>query len=137
MFEDRSISLMAYPVTTILAEKLETILSRGLATSRMRDFYDIKLLWDTQKDAVSIPLLRDALLATAEHRNTTDSIFNYSETIMYLSESDRLHEQWRVYQGKFAYAHQMTLEDACWTIRKIMDTLGIDSHNSEICNLEN
>lgn len=41
MFEERTISVLAYNVETVFAEKLETILSRGCANTRMRDFYDL------------------------------------------------------------------------------------------------
>lgn len=41
MFEDRSISVLSYNLETLLAEKMQTILARGLANTRMRDFYDV------------------------------------------------------------------------------------------------
>ena len=44
LFEDRSISILAYNLETVLAEKLETILSRSTASTRMRDYYDVYIL---------------------------------------------------------------------------------------------
>ncbi len=41
MFENRTIYLLTYNVETLLAEKMQTILARGIANTRMRDFYDI------------------------------------------------------------------------------------------------
>jgi len=38
LLEDRSIDVLAYNVETVIAEKLETIISRGIANTRMRDF---------------------------------------------------------------------------------------------------
>jgi len=38
MFEDRSISVLSYNLETLLAEKMQTILARGLATTRMKNF---------------------------------------------------------------------------------------------------
>ena len=43
-FEDRTIPVLAYNLETILSEKLETLLSRSTANTRMRDFYDIHVL---------------------------------------------------------------------------------------------
>ncbi|GHV32381.1 hypothetical protein FACS18949_03110 [Clostridia bacterium] len=45
LFDDRSISIMAYNLETILAEKLETVLSRNIANTRPRDFYNIYILY--------------------------------------------------------------------------------------------
>ncbi|MBU4690084.1 nucleotidyl transferase AbiEii/AbiGii toxin family protein, partial [Mycoplasma zalophidermidis] len=44
MFEDRYISLLTYNIETLLAEKLETMIARSTANTRMRDFYDIFLI---------------------------------------------------------------------------------------------
>lgn len=41
MFEDRKIEILAYNIETLLAEKLETVVTRGIANTRLRDFYDI------------------------------------------------------------------------------------------------
>jgi len=44
LLDDCTISLWSYNLETILAEKLQTVLVRGLLNTRMRDFYDIKML---------------------------------------------------------------------------------------------
>jgi len=41
MFENRSIPIMAYTLNTILAEKMDSVLSRRTSNTRSRDFYDI------------------------------------------------------------------------------------------------
>lgn len=50
MMEDRSICVLAYNVATILAEKLETIISRGDQNTRPRDYYDIYILTKLQAE---------------------------------------------------------------------------------------
>lgn len=52
MFEECSISLLAYNLETVLAEKMETIISRGTLNTRMRDYYDL-MMWnaETQQDS--------------------------------------------------------------------------------------
>lgn len=52
MFDNRSLSLMAYPLPTTLAEKLETVVSRGIANTRPRDYYDLRMLWLTRRAEV-------------------------------------------------------------------------------------
>lgn len=58
MFEKREIALFTYNAETLLAEKMQTILSRGITNTRMRDFYDLYELiqiidfsWDVYKNA--------------------------------------------------------------------------------------
>ena len=60
MLEDRSIPLLSYSLETLLAEKLETIIARSTANTRMRDFYDVYLLSKTQY--IDMQNLKSALL---------------------------------------------------------------------------
>lgn len=64
MFSEDAIGLLSYPVETILAEKIETILSRGIVTTRPRDFYDVYLLSKIQNEKYSSKTLKDALNRT-------------------------------------------------------------------------
>ena len=72
MFEDRSIYVMAYNLSTILAEKLETVISRGDQNTRPRDYYDIYILTKLLADNIDSVTLADALAATAQRRNSQE-----------------------------------------------------------------
>lgn len=63
------ISLLVYPVETIFAEKLETIISKGAANSRMKDYHDV-LLMIREKDLLDIKKLKATVKATFENRGT-------------------------------------------------------------------
>jgi len=63
------IHILGYPIETVLAEKLVTAIELGRANTRVRDFVDIHLLTGTQ--TLQCGSLRDALLATADFRDTT------------------------------------------------------------------
>ena len=77
MFEDRAISLWTYNLETLLAEKLETIMARGTANTRMRDFYDIHVI--NHQESFDKEVLRKAFLATSE-KETLRFKFLISET---------------------------------------------------------
>ena len=64
LFEDRTLSIMAYNLETVLAEKLETLIVRGVTNSRMRDFYDIHVLLDTQLEIIDLEILKRAFIKT-------------------------------------------------------------------------
>ena len=70
MLEDRSIDIWAYNLETVLAEKLETIITRTTTNTRMRDFYDIYILDQLHGNTLNRQTLHDALLATAKKRGT-------------------------------------------------------------------
>ena len=124
MFDpELKIQLWGYNVETILAEKVETILRRGVLSTRPRDFYDVYILEKTQ--AYQPELFREALKATAEHREST-GIFQNAETILTrLETSDDLKQQWTRYQHQFPYAVQIeykALIDALYRIMNIKGT---------------
>ena len=74
LFGEGEITLMAYPVETVLAEKLETVVTRGVANTRPRDFYDIHILMGTKGDRVDMGVLRNALDSTCEKRGIVAQI---------------------------------------------------------------
>lgn len=69
MFENRSISIMTYPIETVLAEKLETLIARSVTNTRMRDFYDIHVLLNSEKQKIDYTTLQKALSATSMKGN--------------------------------------------------------------------
>jgi len=74
MLEDRSISILSYNLETVIAEKMETILSRGTTTTRMRDYYDIHILMILHEKEIDKNILRDAFNKTSRHRNSFENI---------------------------------------------------------------
>lgn len=74
MFEKASIRILAYPLETILAEKYETIIKRNIATTRMRDYYDLYSLYHLRKDEVDFEVLKQAIFATAAKRKSLSFI---------------------------------------------------------------
>ena len=87
LLEDRSISLWSYNLETILAEKLQTVLARGILNTRMRDFYDIRILLDTYEDKVNKAVLKDAFAATCKKRGT-DHLQEQAEEIIKIIEAN-------------------------------------------------
>ena len=121
LLEDRSISLWSYNLETILAEKLQTVLARGILNTRMRDFYDIRMLLDTYEDKVNKAVLKDAFAATCKKRGT-DHLQEQAEEIIKIIEADeQLQVLWRAYQKKYAYAAEIDFASVISGVRKLMD----------------
>lgn len=121
LLEDRSISLWSYNLETILAEKLQTVLARGILNTRMRDFYDIRMLLDTYEDKVNKAVLKDAFAATCKKRGT-DHLQEQAEEIIKIIEADeQLQVLWRAYQKKYSYAAEIDYASVISGVRKFMD----------------
>ena len=121
LLEDRSIKLWSYNLETILAEKLQTVLARGILNTRMRDFYDIRLLVDTYEDKVNKAVLKDAFAATCKKRGT-DNLQEQAEEIVKIIEADeQIQVLWRAYQKKYSYAADIDYASVIRGVRKLMD----------------
>ena len=84
---DLHLNRWSYNLETILAEKLQTVLARGILNTRMRDFYDIRMLLDTYEDKVNKAVLKDAFAATCNKRGT-DHLQEQAEEIIKIIEAD-------------------------------------------------
>lgn len=116
--EDLKIELWGYNIETVLAEKIETILRRGVFNTRPRDYYDVYILSTTQQyDRL---LFEEALAATADHRGSTNSIMDRAGIMERISKSENLQGMWEKYRKRFAYAEGIGYEDI---IRALNDLL--------------
>lgn len=121
LLEDRSISLWSYNLETILAEKLQTVLARGILNTRMRDFYDIRMLLDTYEDKVNKAVLKDAFAATCKKRGTDHLQEQAKEIIKIIEADEQLQVLWRAYQKKYSYAAEIDYASVISGVRKLMD----------------
>ena len=122
MFEDRAIKLMTYNTETLLAEKMQTILARGIANTRLRDFYDIYMItmnldfsWDT---------LVAAFGATCQKRNTLFSAERSDSILKLIAEDNTLKENWNRFRDKNAFAKELEWEavntQVSYSIKKVL-----------------
>lgn len=121
LLEDRSIKLWSYNLETILAEKLQTVLARGILNTRMRDFYDIRMLVDTYEDKVNKAVLKDAFAATCKKRGTDNSQEQAEEIVKIIEADEQIQVLWRAYQKKYSYAADIDYASVIRGVRKLMD----------------
>ncbi len=119
MLEDRSIDIWAYNLETVLAEKLETIITRTTTNTRMRDFYDIYILEQLHGNTLSAQLLHDALLATARKRETEYHLAEAREVFDEVEESTVMQQLWTAYRKKFSYAADLEWNIVMKAVRKL------------------
>ena len=119
LFEDRTISILAYTLETVLAEKLETLLARGTANSRMRDFYDIFALRQSKSHNIDSALLRVAFANTSEKRGSTVVMSDMDIILGEVENSPEMGAQWNNYQRKFKYASDIGWGDIMQAVRNL------------------
>lgn len=116
--DEKSYELWAYNIETVMAEKVETILRRGIFNTRPRDFYDAYILTTTQK--FDITVFEDALKATANHRGTTNQIADVPSILHNIEESPELKTIWDKYRKQFSYAKNITYEQIMDSIKALL-----------------
>ena len=121
MFEERYIDIWAYNLETVLAEKIETVLSRSTANTRLRDFYDIHIL---QKAGTPIDtdILSAALRATCRKRESENILPKYAVILNELQASEAMRDLWQNFQNRNSYVSGITWEDVMASVRSLCDT---------------
>ena len=120
LLEDRSISVLAYNLETIMAEKLETIISRGDQNTRPRDYYDIYILTKLQYSNIESNTLGEALNATTEKRGSKTVVKDYRRIMDTVRNSEVMRKQWNNYQKDFEYATDIMFDDACDVVVQLL-----------------
>ncbi|WP_368293591.1 nucleotidyl transferase AbiEii/AbiGii toxin family protein [Dehalobacter sp. TBBPA1] len=123
LFGDRTIKIMAYNLETVLAEKLETVITRGIANTRPRDFYDIYILYQLRGHECDKSVLKTALVATASKRKSSSILANYNKVMESIVSSEQLMGFWRKYQTDFDYAQDISFIDVCHRINQIFEEI--------------
>ena len=121
MFDERSISVLAYNLETIFAEKLETVLSRNIANTRPRDFYDIHVLYALRGSDCDKAILKQALEETTTRRGSRGVIEHYPAIVESVRENAQLRGFWERYQIEFDYAADISFDDVCDSVLSVMD----------------
>ena len=119
MLEDRKIQIWSYNLETIIAEKFESIIKRGILGTRIRDYYDVYMLLNTQTKNINFNTLKDAIYSTAEYRNTINIIKDWSKIIEQLDNSDIMKKQWERYKKDNFYAKEIKYEDLIESLKQV------------------
>ena len=121
MLEDRSIEIWAYNLETVLAEKLETVVSRATTNTRMRDFYDLHILSQLHDRSIVPTDLRAALIATAKKRGTEKYLADAPAAFDEVEADPNMEKLWRAYQKKFSYAADLSWHTVMESIRSLYE----------------
>lgn len=119
MLEDRKIPVWSYNLETILSEKFEAVIKRGITGTRIRDFYDVYMLINTQEENINKKLLTVAINLTSEHRESTDLIHDWKKSLELLRNDEDMQKRWKVYQKTYFYAKDIEYSELIASIEKV------------------
>jgi hypothetical protein len=127
MFENRKISILAYNIETVLAEKFEAIITQGVLNTRMRDFYDIYVISIVKYD-IDYNLVYSALSNTSINRKTSKILNKWNEVLDEIKENDKIIEHWENYQKKFDYVQNISWSTVINTILELGKLINKKNH---------
>ena len=123
LFANETIEVWTYNLETVLAEKLETIISRGVASTRPRDRYDLFTLYHIRKDEIDFDVLRKALGNTVEKRGSKEAIDIWESQLNSIETDEYQKQLWTRYQRQFKYAQDISFEKSVQIVRELMTTI--------------
>lgn len=119
MLEDRKIDIWAYNLETVLAEKAETIIVRGVLNTRMRDFYDIFML-SAVYDPIDAATFRDAIRATAANRGHSELLLRAGDAIARIENSSEMSGQWQRYLASNPFVVEAKWNDVISSVKELL-----------------
>lgn len=124
MFSEETISLKAYNLETVLAEKLETVFARSIANTRIRDFYDIYILQSLYSSRIDKSLLQQALKNTVVARGSTHILeMDLEGELVYIENDEVMQSHWKRYQNTYSYAEGITWKDTLSSAKKLVENI--------------
>ena len=123
IFENETINIMTYNYETIIAEKFESIISRNIDNTRMKDYYDLYMFVNLKWNDINKDTLRKAIINTSKARETLDYIDNASKYIELISNDSRLKSLWNSYQNNYEYAKDIEFIDTINAIKGISEII--------------
>ena len=121
IFDNETINIMTYNYETIIAEKFESIISRNIDNTRMKDYYDLYMFVNLKWNDINKETLRKAIINTSKARETLDYIDNASKYIELISDDERLKSLWNSYQNNYEYAKDIEFVDTINAIKGISE----------------
>ena len=127
LFDNDTINIMTYNYETIIAEKFESIISRNIDNTRMKDYYDLYMFVNLKWNDINKETLRKAIINTSKNRETLSYIENANEYINLIEDDSKLKLLWNNYQKNYEYAKDISFEDTIKSIRIISEIITLIS----------
>ena len=120
------LNILVYSLETLIAEKYETIIKRNITTTRLRDFYDIYMIFKLKNDKIDVNNLKQAIWETAKNRNSMEEILESKEILEDVKNDEYLNKQWNIYKNENKYVDNIQFSEILKLLNKIADIIQVD-----------
>ncbi len=127
LFDNDTINIMTYNYETIIAEKFESIISRNIDNTKMKDYYDLYMFVNLKWNDINKETLRKAIINTPKNRETLSYMENANEYINLIEDDSKLKLLWNNYQKNYEYAKDISFEDTIKAIKIISEIVTLIS----------
>lgn len=117
---DEIYKVWSYNLETVLAEKIEAILSKLETSSRMKDYYDIYLIYKFKFNKINKEKFKGAVEKTFKKRKFDDDLMT---NLKIVKESIVLKDKWLSYSRKNSYAKDVGFEDTLKCLEQFVDII--------------
>ncbi len=127
------LSLKAYSLESVIAEKLETILARRISNSRSKDYYDLYILRKSQLAKIDKTILERAFIETCNYRNFSITKYDALALIDEISLNEEVRKRWINYCNNVKYTGTLELNEVLVSVREwINDIFSDKDKNGDI-----
>ena len=120
LFDNDILKFQAYNFETILAEKLQTILFRGIANSRSKDFYDLFIIHNLRWNTIDVNILKQAFENTCNYRETVFTNEEATKILENISNDPTMKTRWDVYRKRNKYVGGIEFKDVVDTTKLVL-----------------
>ena len=120
LIEKKTYQVWTYTTETVLAEKLETILNKLDTSSRMKDYYDIYLIYKFKFAELNKENFMMAVKKTFEKRKFQGNLIG---SLNVIKQSSILKEKWSNYARKNNYAKEIEFEEILAFLEEFINIL--------------
>ena len=120
IFTGENFNLKAYNIETILAEKMETIYSRGVFNSRSKDFFDVYIIYLLKKEEINFDNLKNACINTFSYRGNDFDVDKILNTIDLIESNENILNRWKNYIKNQLNYSNISFEEVILNIRELV-----------------
>ena len=91
LVDEKTVTVMAYTLETVFAERFETIIRRNISTTRTRDYCDLRTLFRGRRSETRLDILKAAVFHTAKKRDSVQDIEDWCDIVKDIREEPQLY----------------------------------------------
>lgn len=132
IFDEEILYFKAYNYETVLAEKLQTILTRGIVNSRCKDFYDVFIIHKLRWSSINMNDLMLAFVNTCNYRNSLFTKEDAMKIICDIENNLQMLTRWNSYKKRNKFVEHVAFEDTVKSIKSIIQIIFNEDNISSI-----